>query len=170
MRFLILGSGFQGRARAYDMPRNPAATEGAPGDMSAANLASARKFLAKVSGGRAKFKRLDAGNPAAVKKALKGYSALVSCVPYFLNLPLAKAAIAARVHYVDLGGSTDIVRKEIALHPLAVKAGGSDTGRGRGMVSPWAPRGRSMPDAAGGVLMREGALPQRPVPPMNYML
>ncbi len=99
MKFLILGSGFQGRACAYDMLRNPAVTEVALCDMSAANLDSAKKFLAKVSNGRAKFKRLDAGDPAAVKKALKGYSALVSCVPYFLNLPLAKAAIAARVHY-----------------------------------------------------------------------
>ncbi|MBI5245801.1 MAG: saccharopine dehydrogenase NADP-binding domain-containing protein [Elusimicrobia bacterium] len=173
MRFLILGSGFQGRACAYDMLRNPAVTEVALCDMSEANLASAKKFLAGVSGGRAKFKRLDAANPAAVKKALDGYSALVSCVPYFLNLPLAKAAIAARVHYVDLGGNTEIVKKEIALHPLAVKAGVSilpDNGLGPGMISTLAVHAMSMLDRADEVLIRDGGLPQRPVPPMNYML
>ncbi|PIR18271.1 MAG: hypothetical protein COV48_07710, partial [Elusimicrobia bacterium CG11_big_fil_rev_8_21_14_0_20_64_6] len=135
--------------------------------------ASAKKFLAKVSGGRAKFKRLDAGNPAAVKKALKGYSALVSCVPYFLNLPLAKAAIAARVHYVDLGGNTDIVKKEIALHSLAVKAGVSvlpDNGLGPGMISTLAVHAMSMLDTVDEVLIRDGGLPQRPAAPMNYML
>ncbi|UPT73312.1 MAG: saccharopine dehydrogenase NADP-binding domain-containing protein [Elusimicrobiota bacterium] len=173
MRFLILGSGFQGRACAYDMLRNPAVTEVALCDMSAANLASAKKFLAKVSNGRAKFKRLDASKPAAVQKALKGYSALVSCVPYFLNLPLAKAAIAARVHYVDLGGNTDIVKKEIALHPLAVKAGVSilpDNGLGPGMISTLAVHAMSMLDRADEVLIRDGGLPQKPVAPMNYML
>lgn len=173
MRFLILGSGFQGRACAYDMLRNPAVTEVALCDMSAANLASAKAFLAKVSNGRAKFKRLDAGNPAAVKKALKGYSALVSCVPYFLNLPLAKAAIAARVHYVDLGGNTEIVKKEIALHPLAVKAGVSilpDNGLGPGMISTLAVHAMSMLDRVDEVLIRDGGLPQKPVAPMNYML
>ncbi|MBI4059893.1 MAG: saccharopine dehydrogenase NADP-binding domain-containing protein [Elusimicrobia bacterium] len=173
MRFMILGSGFQGRACAYDMLRNPAVSEVALGDMSADNLASARKFLAEVSNGRAKFKRLDAGAPAAVRKALKGYDALVSCVPYFLNLPLAKAAIAARVHYVDLGGNTDIVKKEIALHPLAVKAGVSvlpDNGLGPGMISILAVHAMSMLDRADEVLIRDGGLPRKPVPPMNYML
>lgn len=173
MKFLILGSGFQGRACAYDMLRNPAVTEVALCDMNGANLDSAKKFLAKVSGGRAKFKRLDAGKPDQVKKALKGYSALVSCVPYFLNLPLAKAALAARVHYVDLGGNTDIVRKEIALHPQAVKAGVSilpDNGLGPGMISTLAVHAMSMLDRADEVLIRDGGLPQKPVAPMNYML
>lgn len=173
MRFLILGSGFQGRACAYDMLRNPAVAEVLLCDASAANLASAKTFLAKVSNGRAKFKRLDAGDPAAVKRALKGYNALVSCVPYFLNLALAKAAIAARVHHVDLGGDTSIVRRQIALHPLAVKAGVSvlpDNGLGPGMISILAVHAISMLDRVDEVLIRDGGLPLRPTPPMNYLL
>ena len=98
---------------------------------------------------------------------------MVSCVPYFLNLPLAKAAIAARAHYVDLGGNTDIVKDEIALHPLAVKAGVSvlpDNGLGPGMISTLAVHAISMLDRVDEVLSRDGGLPQKPVPPMNYML
>ena len=52
MRFLVLGSGFQGRACAYDMLRNPAVAEVLLCDASAANLDSAKKFLAPVAKGR----------------------------------------------------------------------------------------------------------------------
>jgi lysine 6-dehydrogenase len=170
---MILGSGFQGRACAFDMLRNPGVSEVALCDSSAANLASAREFLARVSKGRAKFRRLDAADPAAVKRAARGYDALVSCVPYFLNLPLAKAAVAARVNYVDLGGNTDIVKKEIILHRQAVKAGvclRPDIGLGPGMISTLAVHAMSMLDRVDEVLLRDGGLPQKPVPPMNYML
>src|ERR1035437_2005943 len=116
MRYMILGAGFQGRACAFDMLRNPAVGEVVLCDASAENLASAKKFLAKVSKGRAKIDRHDAGNPPSVARAAKGFNTLVSCDAYFFNLPLAKAAISARANFVDLGGSTDIVRKELALH------------------------------------------------------
>ena len=172
-RYVIVGAGFQGRACAFDMLRNPEVAEVVLCDASADNLASAKAFLSKVSKGRAKFKKLDASKPAEVKKAVKGFSAMVSCVPYFLNLPLAKAAVAARVHYVDLGGNTDIVKQEIALHPQAVKAGVCvlpDNGLGPGMISTLAVHGMSMLDETDEVLIRDGGLPQKPVPPMNYML
>ena len=65
-RYMILGAGFQGRACAFDMLRNPDVGEVVLCDASAENLASAKKFLAKVVKGRAKFRNLDAGNPRAV--------------------------------------------------------------------------------------------------------
>ena len=173
MKYLILGAGFQGRACAYDMLRNPAVAEVLLCDASPSNLASAKQFVAKVSTGRAKFRRLDAGDPAAVKRQARGFNTMVSCVPYFLNLPLAKAAVAARVNYVDLGGNTDIVKKEIALHAQALKAGVAvrpDIGLGPGMISTLAVHAMSMLDRVDEVLLRDGGLPQKPVAPMNYML
>lgn len=173
MRFLIVGSGFQGRACAFDMLRNPAVEEVVLCDASAANLTSAKSFLAPVSKGRARFKRFDAAKPAALTKLAKGYDAVVSCVPYFLNYPLAKAALTARTHFVDLGGSTDIVRKEIALHDQALKAGVCilpDNGLGPGMISTLAVHAIGMLDRADEVLIYDGGLPQKPVPPLNYML
>jgi lysine 6-dehydrogenase len=170
---MILGAGFQGRACAFDMLRNPAVGEVVLCDASAENLASAKKFLAKASKGRAKFKRLDAGNPAAVAREAKGFNTLVSCVPYFFNLPLAKAAIAARVNFVDLGGSTDIVRKELALHSQAKRAGVCvlpDNGLGPGMISTLAVHAMSLLDRTDAVMIYDGGLPQKPVPPLNYML
>lgn len=172
-KYLIVGSGFQGRACAFDMLRNPATSEVVLCDASAENLASAKAFLAKVSKGRAKFKRIDAADPAAVSRAAKGFDTVVSCVPYFLNLPLAKAAIAARANFVDLGGSTEIVRKELALHSAAKKAGVCvlpDNGLGPGMISTLAVHAMSMLDRTDEVMIYDGGLPQAPVAPLNYML
>ncbi len=173
MRFLVVGSGFQGRACAFDMLRNPAVEEVVLADASAANLASAKAFLAGVAKGRLTLKRADASKPAEIGKLAKGKNAVVSCVPYFLNYPLAKAALAARAHFVDLGGNTDIVRKEIALHPQAVKAGVCilpDNGLGPGMISTLAVHAIEMLDRTDEVLIYDGGLPQKPVPPLNYML
>ena len=170
---MVLGAGFQGRACAFDMLRNPAVGSVLLCDADTHSLASAKAFLAKVARGRAQFKRLDAADPAAGKRQARGFNTLGSCVPYFLNLPLAKAAIAARANFVDLGGNTDIVKKEIALHRQAVKAGVCilpDNGLGPGMISTLAVHAMSMFDRVDEVRLYDGGLPQRPVPPLNYML
>jgi lysine 6-dehydrogenase len=172
-RFLILGAGFQGRACAFDMLRSPGVAEVALADASAESLASARMFLAKTAKGRAVFTRLDVANPAAVKRAARGRDAIVSCVPYFLNLPLAKAAIEAKAHFVDLGGSTRVVREELALHARAKRAGVCvlpDNGLGPGMISTLAVHAMSLLDRTDEVLIYDGGLPQKPAPPLNYML
>ena len=170
MKFLVLGSGMQGRACAFDMLKNPSVQEVVLADSSAKSLAFAKSYLKSP---KAKFVKIDVSDAAKVKKLMLGKTAVVSCVPYFLNLPLAKAAVAAKTHWVDLGGNTDIVRKELALHSQAVKAGVTllpDVGLGPGMTTTIAVHGMEQLDVVEEVYIRDGGLPQRPVPPMNYML
>jgi saccharopine dehydrogenase (NAD+, L-lysine-forming) len=45
---------------------------------------------------------LDIADAAAVDQALQGQDAVISACPYFLSLPLARAACAAGVHYFDM--------------------------------------------------------------------
>ncbi|MCX5795408.1 MAG: saccharopine dehydrogenase NADP-binding domain-containing protein [Elusimicrobia bacterium] len=170
MRFMILGAGMQGRACAFDMLKNPAVTEILLADSSAKMLAKTKAFLKSP---KVKTARADAGDTARVKSLARGRDALVSAVPYFFNLPLAKAAVAAKVNYVDLGGNTGIVRQELALHAQAKKAGICvlpDNGLGPGMISTIAVHGMEQLDQSDEVLIRDGGLPQKPVPPMDYML
>ena len=170
MRFMILGAGMQGRACAFDMLKNPAVTEVLLADSSDKMLASARSFLKSR---KVRTARADAGDPAQIKKLAAGRDALVSAVPYFFNLPLAKAAVAAKVNYVDLGGNTAIVRQELALDKQAKKAGVCvlpDNGLGPGMISTIAVHGIEQLDKAEEVFIRDGGLPLNPAPPMNYML
>ncbi|MBI3299956.1 MAG: saccharopine dehydrogenase NADP-binding domain-containing protein [Elusimicrobia bacterium] len=170
MRFMIIGAGMQGRACAFDLLRQGGVEELILADASAATLASAKAFLKSK---KARFKKVDASKPAAVIKLAAGCSTVVSCVPYFFNLPLAKAAVAAKVNFVDLGGSTAIVLKELELDRAAKKAGVGvvpDVGLGPGMTNIIAAHAIASLDRADEVLIRDGGLPQDPRPPMNYLL
>ena len=173
-RYLVLGAGFQGRACAYDLSRSPGVTQVALADASPQALASAGAFLRKAArGARVRLLRLDAARPAEIERAAREVDAVVSCVPYFLNLPLAEAAVRAGTHFVDLGGSTDIVRRELALHARAKRAGvcvRPDNGLGPGMISTLAVAAMNRLDRADEVRIYDGGLPQNPVPPLNYML
>jgi lysine 6-dehydrogenase len=170
MKFLVLGSGMQGRACAFDLLKNPATTEVVLADSSEKNLAAARKVLDSK---KAKTLRVDVANASQVRKLAQGRDVMVSAVPYFFNLELAKIAIAAKTHYVDLGGNTSIVLKELALSDKAKKAGVTllpDVGLGPGMTTTIAVHGMAQLDSTDEVLIRDGGLPQSPVAPMNYML
>lgn len=170
MKFMVLGAGMQGRSAAFDLLKNPATQSVLLADSSQENLEFCRKFLKSP---RLTTVRVDASNAAKVRELARGRDVLVSCVPYFFNLELAKAAIAARVHFIDLGGNTSIVMKELALGPQAKRAGITilpDVGLGPGMTSTLAVHAMGMLDTVDEVFIRDGGLPQNPRPPMNYLL
>lgn len=169
-RYFIVGSGMQGRACAYDLLRDPRTEKVLMADVSEKGLAAAKKWLKSP---KVETRRLDASDLAAVKKLARGRDVTISCAPYFFNLGLAKAAIEAGTHFIDLGGNTDIVRKELALHDRAKKRGVTlipDNGLGPGMINTIAVAAMEKLDKTDEVLIRDGGLPQDPVPPLNYML
>lgn len=45
---------------------------------------------------------LDVTDEKALEEAIKGFDAIVSCLPYFLNTRIVKAAIKTETHYFDL--------------------------------------------------------------------
>jgi lysine 6-dehydrogenase len=169
-KYLVLGSGMQGRACAYDLLQSKQTREVILADASDAALKTVKAFL---NDKRVKTVKLDAADTARAGKLMAQVQVVVSCVPYFFNLPLAKAAVAAKANWVDLGGNTSIVLKELTLHEKAKKAGVvllPDVGLGPGMTTTIAVHAMSMLDSTDEVLIRDGGLPQKPVPPMNYML
>lgn len=169
-RYLVLGAGMQGRACAYDLLRHPKTVSVTVADADAKALAAVKKLLASP---KVATVRLDACDAAAAKKLMTKVQVTISCVPYFLNLRLARAAVAARTNWVDLGGNTGIVMKELALGKSAEKAGVTllpDVGLGPGMTTTLAVHGMSLLDSTDEIRIRDGGLPQKPVPPMNYML
>jgi saccharopine dehydrogenase-like NADP-dependent oxidoreductase len=58
---------------------------------------------------------LDVRDTAALAAALSGSDAVVSCVPYHLNLPVAEAAHAAGVHYFDLTEDVPTTKRVLEL-------------------------------------------------------
>lgn len=174
MKYMVLGAGMQGRACAYDMLRSTGTESITLADADERVLGATREYLGRhFDIGRVLAVRVDAADAEAVGELARGHDAFVSAVPYFLNLALAKAAVRVGVHYVDLGGNTDIVRAELALHEQAKAAGVCvlpDNGLGPGMITTLAVHAMNMLDTIDEVLIRDGGLPQRPVPPMNYLL
>ena len=122
--YAILGSGRQGTAAAYDLAVRGNADSVLLGDVDLALAKSAAKRVNHLSGsGLATAAKVDVANPASVLAALKGVDVFVSAVPFWFNLGLAPLAVKAKASMVDLGGLTSIVRKQLAFHRQAGKAG-----------------------------------------------
>jgi lysine 6-dehydrogenase len=175
MKLLVIGSGMMGSAAAFDMARTPQVDAVTLAD---SDLKRARDVAARVNrmtgGKKVRAAALEASDEKAAARLMRGHDAALSAVPYFLNLGLARAAIAARCHFADLGGNNTVVRQELALAKKAEKHGvglAPDCGLSPGMAS-----------ILGGELMRRlggradalriyvGGLPDQPTPPFHYQL
>lgn len=173
-RYAVIGAGRQGTAAAYDLARNGDSAGVKLGDT---NLEQARRSAARVNQllGREAVEaaQVDAKDAAAVASFLAGATAAVSAVPYYLNLGIAKAAIAARASLCDLGGNTAIVFEELALDAEAKRAGISivpDCGMVPGLGTSVCVAAMELIEQPRDVFLWDGGLPQQPQPPWNYIL
>jgi lysine 6-dehydrogenase len=175
MKLLVIGSGMMGSAAAYDMARQ-AHVESvtlADSDHNRAKDVAAR--VNKITGEKkVRAAALDAGSEKAATKLMRGHDAALSAVPYFLNLGLAKAALAARCHFADLGGNNTVVRQELELDKKAEKNGvalAPDCGLSPGMASILGGElVRRLDGRADALKLYVGGLPERPMPPFHYQL
>jgi lysine 6-dehydrogenase len=170
MRFLVIGAGMQGSAAAFDLLQQPATKSVIVADK---NPSAARSFLDRWRGKNLELLQLDLDDDAAVRAALQRVDGVCCAAPYFFNTKLTKLAIEAGKHFCDLGGNTEIVFQQKALHDLAVQKGVSvvpDCGVAPGMVNILAGEGIRRLDKAEKVKIYVGGLPQKPEPPVNYMV
>lgn len=66
---------------------------------------------------------VDVRDEAATARLLAGHDAVLNCVTYYWNLPVMRAALAARVPYSDLGGLYHGTQRQFELHDEFVAAG-----------------------------------------------
>jgi len=170
----VLGAGRQGTAAAYDMAKFGSASKVRLGDMYLDVAADAARRVNNLSGREvAEGVAVNVTSPAEVDGFLKGVDSFLSAVPYYYNLEIAKAAIRARASMCDLGGNTDIVRKEHLLDREAADAGISivpDCGECPGLCVTLACYAMSLLDKPNEVHIYDGGLPVTPKPPFNYLL
>lgn len=170
MRMLVLGAGLQGSACAYDLLQNPAVTEVRLADLHIGHLPD---FLAPYSGHRLIPTPLDARDRTAVLAVMRESDAVMSALPYYLNLDMTRCAVEAGVHFCDLGGNTEIVFQQKELDAAAQAIGCSiipDCGLAPGMVNILAEHGIRQMDETSSVRIYVGGLPQHPEPPLNYQI
>jgi len=170
MKLAILGAGIQAHAILDDFLRHSGADEVGVADSDPAQLDA---LLQWAGDDRVRGHLLDVTDEKAVVAWLGPFDAAISAVPYRFNLGLARAAVASRTHFTDLGGNNDIVDATLALDAGARAAGVRivpDLGLAPGMV---ALLGADLVQSLTGdraLHMRVGGLPQEPCWPMNYRL
>jgi lysine 6-dehydrogenase len=170
MRMLVLGAGLQGCACAYDLLQRKDVERVTLADIHPRQIAP---FLKKAASRRLKLVPLDATRPAALARVLRGHDAAMCALPYYFNLAASRAAVAAGVHFSDLGGNTEIVQKQKKLDGAARRTGVSvvpDCGLAPGMVNILAAEGIRRVGEADSVRIYVGGLPQHPEPPLNYQI
>src|SRR5262245_41196480 len=150
---IVLGAGRMGRAIGHDLERS---------GFGVRYVDSNRPSGVEVT---------DVSKPTP--DLFRGATVAVSAVPCGLNLALAKAAVAAGVHFCDLGGNDGVVAKEMKLDRAAAKKGVClvpDCGLAPGMASflvAWGLRDFRKPET---VRVRVGGLPLVPNSPLNYQM
>ncbi|MDI6707703.1 MAG: saccharopine dehydrogenase C-terminal domain-containing protein [Candidatus Thermoplasmatota archaeon] len=165
MKVLVLGAGKMSSAITLDLMKNK--VEVAVGDI---DFEAAEKVARKYD---AIAIKVDVKAHDKLIKLMKKYDAVVSAVPYFLNYKPVKAAIKASTNFCDLGGNTEIVKKELKLHDSAKRAGITvipDCGLAPGITNILSGLGARKVKNLYAIYCRVGGLPQAPKPPLNYGL
>src|SRR3712207_6462390 len=113
MKMLVLGCGLQGSACAYDLLQNPEVHEVRLADL---NIKHTPEFLHPYSGERLIPTPLDVRDRQATLALMRESDAVMSAIPYYFNLELARLAVEAGTHFCDLGGNTEIVFQQKELN------------------------------------------------------
>lgn len=169
MRMLVLGAGRMGLGAVHDLVSQSDVTEVTVADY---ELSKAQEIAARYPE-KARAAQIDCKDSAAVVALMRGHAAAISCVNYWLNEGLAKAAIEAGTHFCDLGGNNYVVDAELALDAEARAAGLNiipDCGLAPGMVAVLAAHGALQFEKLDAIHIRVGGLPQTPKPPLDYQL
>ena len=171
MKIIVLGAGRMGHGAAFDLIRN--SPEVAAVTVADFDLSKAESVAAQISSPKLQTKQIDVSNYADAVALMRGHDAAISCVNYWYNLELSKAAIETRTNFCDLGGNNYVVDAQLALDDAAKNAGINiipDCGLAPGMVSVLAMHGANRFEEIEEIHIRVGGLPQNSQPPLNYQL
>ena len=173
MNILVLGAGRMGLGAVHDLAAQPDVDRVTVADMDGDRA----RAVAARAGAKGHAVAVDVADRAAVTSLMRGHAAAISCVNYWLNEQLARAAVDAGTNFCDLGGNNAVVDAELALDAEARAKGVNvvpDCGLAPGMtavlVAHAVGRFESVGDSIGEIHIRVGGLPLDPKPPLDYQL
>lgn len=111
---------------------------------------------------------VDVSDAAAVATIFGEVDAVLSCLPYHLNAELAKAAVAADIHYFDLTEDVPTTKRILDLSKNANRLMAPQCGLAPGFVGIVGADLIGRFDECRSCKMRVGALPQNPTGLMGY--
>lgn len=171
MKILVLGAGRMGHGAVYDLAHNsPDVSEITVADF---HLEKAVEIARITAGDQVSAERIDCADYDQVVELMRGHDSVISCVNYWYNESLSKAAIETKTNFCDLGGNNYVVDAQLALDGAAKNAEINiipDCGLAPGMVSVLAMHGVSRFDETDEIHIRVGGLPQQPKTLLEYQL
>jgi len=170
--YLILGSGRQGTAAAYDLACYGNAQQIIFVDRDIAISQAAAQRINHLSGRDvASGRAADVSDSKSLQLLMNAADAALSAVPYYYNAALTQLAIETGTHFCDMGGHTDTVRSQLALSEQARLAKVSvvpDCGMGPGLINNMAAYALTLMDETSEIVIYDAGLPQEMQPPWYY--
>jgi lysine 6-dehydrogenase len=170
MKAVIIGAGRMAEAVLFDFAAGDQFEAITVADVDGAR---AKELCRKRGRSLARAAAVDAADENAARELIAGHDVCVSAAPFHYNLTLARAAVAAGAHFVDMGGNNDAVAAELALDGDAKAAGVAvvpDMGLAPGMTNVLAAALVAAFDEVSELRLRVGGLPRAPRPPLGYAL
>ncbi len=172
MKMLVLGSGLMGPAAAFNALSDPQVTEVCLCDLSAAQLAAARRKLAgKPGGDRVTTVELDLNDAPATVRLMAGFDVVLAALSKQIIPAATRAAIAAGKPLVDLSQPTDADAPGLIAE---VKAGGTlvvpGCGVEPGLTEIMARYLAEKLDRVDELHIQCGGIPEKPAPPLGYKI
>lgn len=162
MKFLVLGAGRMGYAIVYDLIRSPRVEQVIVADKDVDRL---KQIGDRLADEKVTPVELDVSKSEEVVELMSRCDVAISCINYSHNYELAKAALSAKTHFVDLGGNESVVSKEFLLDEVAKEQEITiipDLGLAPGLVSLLAVTAAESMDELYAIRMRVGGLPVEP--------
>ena len=170
MKITVLGAGAIGSAVAYDLCRLDGVSRV---QVCEARPATLRAFREAHAHDRVRTFEADARDEQMLAPIVDGSACVVSCVDPELNPALARLALDAGAHFVELGSPEPAQAALAALAPLATRRQRwvvTGAGLAPGLVGVLVLRGLRAVEAPTAARVRVGDLPTHPTAPFNYRL
>jgi lysine 6-dehydrogenase len=121
MRIVVVGgAGLMGRIALRDLVDGRRVEEIVIADL---NRQAGEQLIAMIGSDKLRVAPVDATDERALAELLRGADACLNASVYYFNLPIMRACLAARTHYLDLGGLFHTTRKQLELHESFKAAG-----------------------------------------------
>jgi lysine 6-dehydrogenase len=162
-RYVVLGTGIQGASVAYDLANQDDTMEIILVDKDierAEKLAEALRLIFKNK--IITVLQADLSDADALRGLFQKSDVVIGAAHYALNAELARVAAETGAHFVDMGGNTEVVLKELAYADTAIRNGASiipDMGLDPGLGDLLAFDGIQEMDTVNDVKIRVGGLP-----------
>ncbi|MEB2282301.1 saccharopine dehydrogenase NADP-binding domain-containing protein [Lysinibacillus xylanilyticus] len=169
MKVVVLGAGLMGKEVARDLIKNSKVERVFLGDI---DVKIAQNFVDSLNTDKIEVVELHAERDDSLLEVISKGNVVVNALFYSFNERVARAAIAAGVHSVDLGGHIGGVTEKILNLDEEAKAKGvtiiPDLGVAPGMVNILAGYGASKLDEVESIKLFVGGIPTEPKPPLHY--